>query len=228
MEEFEFTILMPCLDEERTLGGCIEEAGRYIAQRHLSAEILVADNGSSDSSAQIAKKKGARVVEIEKKGYGNALIGGIKAAKGTYVIMADCDGSYDFSHLDDFVEKLRMGYSLVVGNRFLGGIEKGAMPLSHRFFGVPLLSFIGRCRYGTFLGDFHCGLRGVLRQKALDIDFGCEGMEFATEMIAGFVQAGCLVAEVPVHLRKDGRQGRSHLRSIPDGLRHLRFLLFGR
>lgn len=161
MEEFEFTILMPCLDEERTLGGCIEEAGRYIAQRHLSAEILVADNGSSDSSAQIAKKK-------------------------------------------------------------------GAMPLSHRFFGVPLLSFIGRCRYGTFLGDFHCGLRGVLRQKALDIDFGCEGMEFATEMIAGFVQAGCLVAEVPVHLRKDGRQGRSHLRSIPDGLRHLRFLLFGR
>ncbi|MBQ5320391.1 MAG: glycosyltransferase family 2 protein [Oscillospiraceae bacterium] len=224
--EIELTILMPCLNEEKTIGFCIDEAKRYIEKSGISAEILISDNGSTDRSAEIAEKKGARVVHIEKKGYGNALIGGINSAYGKYIIMGDCDMSYDFYNIDEFVDKLREGYGLVMGNRFKGGIEKGAMPFSHRYFGVPALSLAGRIRYKTSIGDFHCGIRGFERKKALALGFKCEGMEFATEIIARFVKSGARIAEIAVPLRKDGRNAKSHLRSIPDGLRHLKFILF--
>lgn len=226
MGNVEFTILMPCLNEEKTIAACIREAKSYIEKMGLSAEILIADNGSTDDSQKIAVQNGARVTVVEKKGYGNALIGGIRAARGTYVIMGDCDLSYDFSKLDGFVEKLREGYELVMGNRFAGGIEKGAMPFSHQFFGVPFLSWAGRIRYNVSVKDFHCGLRGFCRQRALELNLSCPGMEFATEIIGRFAKSGAKIAEIPVRLRRDGRNGKSHLRTIPDGLRHLRYILF--
>lgn len=224
--EIEFTILMPCLNEEKTIGSCITEAQRFINENNISAEILIADNGSYDNSAEIAEAMGARVVSIPEKGYGNALIGGINAAYGKYIIMGDCDMSYDFYHIDEFVQKLREGYGLVMGNRFKGKIEKNAMPFSHRYFGVPFLSFAGRLRFKTTIGDFHCGLRGFNREKAISLGLKSSGMEFATEIIARFVKSGERIAEIPVRLRKDGRNSKSHLRSIPDGLRHIKFILF--
>lgn len=222
----ELTVLMPCLNEEKTICFCIEEAKRYIEESGISAEILIADNGSTDRSAEIAESMGARVVTVQEKGYGNALIGGINAAYGKYIIMGDCDMSYDFYHLDKFIEKLREGYGLVMGNRFRGGIEKGAMPFSHKYFGVPALSLAGRLRYKTTIGDFHCGIRGFDREKALALGLKCEGMEFATEIIARFVKSGAKITEIPVPLRRDRRNAKSHLRSIPDGWRHLKFILF--
>lgn len=220
----EFTILMPCLNEEKTIGSCIDEAKKGIAAGKISAEILVADNGSSDRSAFIAREHGARVVNVAEKGYGSALIGGIKAAQGKYIIMGDCDMSYDFSDIGGFVQKLREGYGLVMGNRF-GGIERGAMSFSHRYIGVPLLSLAGRIRYHTYVTDFHCGIRGFDRDKALALGLSCSGMEFATEIIGKFARSGEKIAQIPVKLRRDGRNGRSHLRSIPDGWRHLRFII---
>lgn len=226
MSDIELTILMPCLNEEKTVAFCIEEAKRFISENSISAEILIADNGSTDNSPKIAEKHGARVVSVPEKGYGNALIGGIKAAKGKYIIMGDCDKSYDFYRLDGFVEKLRSGYPFVVGDRFAGGIEKDAMPFSHRYFGVPLLSLLGRIRFRTNVKDFHCGIRAFDREAALSLGLRCGGMEFATEIIAKFALSGADIAQIPVPLRKDGRNGKSHLRSIPDGLRHLKFILF--
>ncbi|MCI7768024.1 MAG: glycosyltransferase family 2 protein [Oscillospiraceae bacterium] len=226
MNELEFTVLMPCLNEEMTVAFCIEEAKRFISDNNLSAEILIADNGSSDDSAKIAKMHGARVVYVPDKGYGSALIGGIKAARGRFIIMGDCDMSYDFYHLEGFTQKLREGYSLVMGDRFAGGIEKGAMPFFHRYFGIPLLSLLGRLRFNTDVRDFHCGIRAFDRRAALSLGLNCCGMEFATEIIAKFALSGAKIAQIPVVLRKDGRNGRSHLRSIPDGLRHLKFIVF--
>ncbi|MBQ8176789.1 MAG: glycosyltransferase family 2 protein [Oscillospiraceae bacterium] len=224
--DIELTILMPCLNEEKTIGFCIDEALRFISESGISAEILIADNGSTDRSAEIAENKGARVVEVKEKGYGNALIGGINAARGKYIIIGDCDMSYDFYHLGGFIKKLREGYALVMGNRFSGGIEKGAMPFSHRFFGIPALSLAGRLRYGTSIGDFHCGIRGFDREKALKLGLKCSGMEFSTEIIGRFVKSGEMVTEIAVPLRRDGRNAKSHLRTIPDGWRHLKFILF--
>lgn len=222
----ELTILMPCLNEEKTIGFCIDEAKRFIDKSGISAEILIADNGSTDHSVEIAESMDARVVRVEKKGYGNALIGGINAAYGKYIIMGDCDMSYDFYNIGEFVDKLRNGYALVMGNRFKGGIEKGAMPFSHKYFGIPALSLAGRIRYRTSIGDFHCGIRSFDREKALALGLKCEGMEFATEIIARFVKSGAMITEIPVPLRRDGRNAKSHLRSIPDGWRHLKFILF--
>lgn len=224
----EFTILMPCLDEEKTLGFCIDEVLGYLRKTRLNAEILIADNGSTDNSPQIAAAKGVRVVRVEERGYGNALIGGIRHARGRYIIMGDCDGSYDLGNLDGFVEALREGCDLVVGNRFLGGIEKGAMPFHHRYIGVPFLSWVGRIRYHTFVGDFHCGLRGFSREAAERLRLRCGGMEFSTEMIGRFARSGYQIREIPVVLRRDRREGRSHLRSIPDGWRHLKYMLWNR
>lgn len=226
MSDVELTILMPCLNEEKTVAFCIEEAKRYISENDISAEILIADNGSTDNSPKIAEEHGARVVFVPEKGYGNALLGGIKAARGKYVIMGDCDQSYDFYHLDGFVKNLRQGKAFVMGDRFAGGIEKGAMPFSHRYFGVPLLSLLGRIRFRTNVRDFHCGIRAFDREAALSLGLCCGGMEFATEIIAKFALSGADIAQIPVPLRKDGRNGKSHLRSIPDGLRHLKFILF--
>lgn len=217
----EFTILMPCLNEEKTVGECIRQARRGAEKMGLSYEILIADNGSDDNSREIAEKCGARVVVVPEKGYGSALIGGIKAARGRYIIMGDCDLSYDFTSLEGFVNCLREGADLVMGNRFKGKIEKGAMPFMHRYFGVPLLSFIGRVRYKTGVGDFHCGIRAFDRDKALALGLSCTGMEFATEIIGKFAMSGAVIKEIPADLRCDGRNGRSHLRSIRDGFRHL-------
>ena len=217
----EFTILMPCLNEEKTVGECIRQARRGAEKQGISYEILIADNGSDDNSREIAEKCGARVTVVPEKGYGSALIGGIKAARGRYIIMGDCDLSYDFTNLEGFVSGLREGADLVMGNRFKGNIEKGAMPFMHRYFGVPLLSFIGRVRYKTGVGDFHCGIRAFDREKALALGLSCTGMEFATEIIGKFAMSGAVIKEIPADLRCDGRNGRSHLRSIRDGLRHL-------
>ena len=221
----EFTILMPCLNEIHGLAFCIEEAKDCIRRLGLDAEILIADNGSTDGSPQIAEQLGAKVVYVAERGYGAALLGGIHAARGRYIIMGDADGSYDFGHLDAFVEKLREGNALVMGNRFRGGIEPGAMPFSHHI-GVRLLSVLARVRCHTTVGDFHCGLRAFDRERALELKLQCPGMEFATELIVHFAQSGARIAEIPTPLRKDLRGGRSHLRTVRDGLRHLYFILF--
>ena len=221
----ELTILMPCLNESATVAGCVREAAAYLASREIAGEILVADNGSADNSRELAAAAGAQVITVPEKGYGNAIRGAIRVAKGRYIIIGDCDGSYDFSNLDPILEKLRQGWHLVIGDRFSGGIMPGAMPFSHRYFGVPLLSWLGRCRFKVEVSDFHCGLRGAVRTAALEAGLQCPGMEFATEMIGRFADARLRICQVPVQLRKDLRQGPGHLRALPDGFRHLMLIL---
>jgi hypothetical protein len=221
----ELTILMPCLNEAETVATCVRKARSFLTRTGIEGEVLVADNGSSDGSPQLARDAGARVVEISKKGYGNALIGGIDAATGRYVIMADADDSYDFSQLDAFVDGLRAGNTMVIGHRFRGGIQRGAMPLLHRYLGNPVLSFAGRLFFSSEIGDFHCGLRGVDRAATLKLGLRAPGMEFASEMIVKATLARWRIAEVPTVLSPDGRSRAPHLRSWRDGWRHLRFLL---
>lgn len=221
----ELTILMPCLNESKTLKTCIDKAKLFLITHHIDGEILIADNGSTDGSQDIAKSLGARVVDIEEKGYGAALIGGCNAALGKYVIMGDSDDSYDFLNLMPFVEKLREGYELVMGNRFKGGIEKGAMPPLHRYIGNPVLSFIGRVLYHSNIKDFHCGLRGYNRESILKLNLHTTGMEYASEMVVQATLHKLKICEVPTTLRKDGRDRPPHLRSWSDGWRHLTFLL---
>lgn len=218
----ELTILMPCLNEERTIGFCIEQAKLFLDENDIVGEILIVDNGSVDRSVGIASKLGARVVVENKKGYGNALIRGFLEAKGEYVIYGDCDASYDFYHLDSYLEKLREGYDFVNGNRYLGGIEKGAMPFSHYYIGVPFLSFLGRIAYKVPFYDFHCGLRGFKRSSLPFLQ--ATGMEFATEIVYKFRVEGKKMIEIPTTLAKDRRIGRSHLRTIRDGVRHVYFI----
>ncbi len=221
----ELTILMPCLNESRTLETCISKAQTFLKENQIDGEVLIADNGSIDGSQDIARNAGARVVNIEEKGYGAALIGGSHAALGKYVIMGDSDDSYDFNNLMPFVEKLREGYELVMGNRFKGGIEKGAMPLLHRYLGNPVLSTIGRILYKSPIKDFHCGLRGYNRQSILDLNLHTTGMEYASEMVVQATLHNLKICEVPTTLKKDGRDRPPHLRSWYDGWRHLTFLL---
>lgn len=221
----ELTILMPCLNEAETLASCIRKALGYLAASGIKGEVLIADNGSSDGSQAIATGLGARVVPVPVRGYGAALIAGIKAAQGSYVIMGDSDDSYDFSRLDGFVERLRAGADLVMGNRFKGGIAKGAMPPLHRYLGNPVLSTIGRVLYRTPIGDFHCGLRGFSRTAILRLGLTSPGMEFASEMVMKATLAGLRIAEVPTTLSPDGRSRPPHLRSWRDGWRHLKLLL---
>jgi glycosyltransferase involved in cell wall biosynthesis len=221
----ELTILMPCLNEAETVATCVRKARRFLERTGIEGEVLVADNGSSDGSIEIAREAGARVVRIPDKGYGNALIGGIGAACGRFVIMADADDSYDFSQLDAFVDGLRAGNKMVIGHRFRGGIRPGAMPLLHRYLGNPVLSFAGRLFFSSGIGDFHCGLRGVDRESALELGLSAPGMEFASEMIVKATLAGWRITEVPTVLSPDGRSRAPHLRSWRDGWRHLRFLL---
>ncbi|MGN0674557.1 MAG: glycosyltransferase family 2 protein [Oscillospiraceae bacterium] len=226
MDEIELTILMPCLNEQQTVAQCVRQARQFLSESGICGEVLVSDNGSTDNSAALAQEAGARVVNVAERGYGNALIGGINAAHGKYIIIGDCDMSYDFLHLDGFVEKLREGYPLVMGCR-MDNIAPGAMPFSHRYIGVPILSMLGRLRFHTKVRDFHCGLRGFNREKALELELSCSGMEFATEIIGKFALSGAAIAEIPVTLSPDGRSGRSHLRTIRDGLRHIRYIFFG-
>lgn len=224
-ESVELTILMPCLNEAETLETCIRKAHTYLAESGVIGEVLIADNGSTDGSQEIARSCGARVVDVDEKGYGAALIGGTKAARGTYVIMGDADDSYDFLHLQPFVDKLREGYDLVMGNRFAGGIEDGAMPPLHKYLGNPVLSGIGRLFYNSSIGDFHCGLRGYNRASILQLDLRTTGMEYASEMVVQAELHHLRITEVPTTLKKDGRSRPPHLRSWHDGWRHLKFLL---
>lgn len=222
----ELTILMPCLNEAKTLAACIGEAQAYLARSGCRGEVLIADNGSTDGSPQIAEQAGARVVHCVEKGYGNALRCGIRHARGELVIFGDCDMSYDFYHLDELHEMLRQGYDLVVGDRFAVPPVREAMPFSHRL-GAPFLSWLGRLRYHCDIRDFHCGLRGFRRAAIETLDLRCGGMEFATEIIGRASLAGLRLGQVPVTLRPDGRDGKPHLRTVRDGLRHLRFILWG-
>jgi len=221
----ELTILMPCLNEAETVATCVRKARGFLERTRIEGEVLVADNGSSDGSPELALDAGARVVRIAQKGYGSALIGGMNAARGRFVIMADADDSYDFSQLDGFVEGLRAGNTMVIGHRFRGGIRPGAMPSLHRYLGNPLLSFAGRLFFSSGIGDFHCGLRGVDRGAAMQLGLRAPGMEFASEMIVKATLAGWRIAEVPTVLSPDGRSRAPHLRTWRDGWRHLRFLL---
>lgn len=224
-KKIEFTILMPSLNEENTIGICIEKAQKFLKENNIVGEVLISDNGSEDKSIEIAKKLGARVTYEKAKGYGSTLRKGTQEAHGKYVIMGDCDDSYDFLHLEKFVEKLRDGYELVMGNRFKGGIEKGAMPFSNRYIGNPVLSGIGRLLYKTPIGDWHCGLRGYNRDSILELNLKSTGMEYASEMIVEAVKHNLKIAEVPTTLKKDGRNRPPHLRRIRDGFRHLTYLI---
>lgn len=221
----ELTILMPCLNEAMTLARCIQAAQRFMVDAGVHGEVLIADNGSSDGSQRIAEDAGARVVHVAERGYGAALIAGIAQARGRYVVMGDSDESYDFYSLSDFLEQLRTGADLVMGNRFRGGIAAGAMPPLHRYLGNPVLSFVGRLFFRTSIGDFHCGLRGFSREAILRLGLVTPGMEFASEMVAKAALAGLRITEVPTTLRPDGRDRAPHLRTWRDGWRHLRFLL---
>ncbi len=221
----ELTILMPCLDEARTVGVCIHKAHAFLRRAGIHGEVLIADNGSTDGSQEIARALGARVVDVPRRGYGAALITGIQAARGRWVVMGDSDDSYDFSQLDAFVAELRHGTQLVMGNRFQGGIAPGAMPRLHRWLGNPVLSTVGRVLFDARVRDFHCGLRGFHREDVLSLGLCCSGMEFASEMVVKASLQGLHIAEVPTTLSPDGRGRPPHLRSWRDGWRHLRFLL---
>jgi len=216
---------MPCLNEAETVATCVRKAVGFITEHGIDGEVVVADNGSTDGSRELATEAGARVVPIAERGYGNALMGGIIAARGEYVIMGDSDDSYDFTNLMPFITELRQGYDLVMGNRFLGGIAPGAMPPLHKYLGNPVLSFIGRLFFPSAIGDFHCGLRGFRRDSAIALGLQATGMEFASEMVVKATLAKQKVTEVPTTLAKDGRSHPPHLRSWRDGWRHLRFLL---
>src|SRR5260370_14978563 len=221
----ELSIVMPCLNEAATIGRCIAKARAFLVGNAVAGEILVSDTGSSDRSQESAGWKHARVVDVAERGYGSALLGGIQAARGTYVIMGDSDDSYDFSALGGFLERLRAGDDLVMGNRFKGGIKPGAMPALHRYLGNPVLSAIGRAFFHSTVRDFHCGLRGFRRDAILALDLQSQGMEFASEMVVKATIRGLRISEVPTTLSPDGRGRPAHLRSWRDGWRHLRFLL---
>jgi hypothetical protein len=223
--EVELTILMPCLNEAETLALCISKAQAYLARSGVVGEVLIADNGSTDGSQAIAVSYGARVVPVAQKGYGAALLGGIAAAQGRFIIMGDADDSYDFGALDPFVAKLRAGADLVMGNRFRGGIEPGAMPFLHRYLGNPVLSLLGRLFFHVKTKDFHCGLRGFNVASIRKLDLRTTGMEFASEMVVRSALADLTIEEVPTTLKQDGRSRAPHLKTWRDGWRHLKFLL---
>lgn len=224
MEKIKLTILLPVLNEERTIATCIEKAKKFIARNSIDAEILIADNDSTDNSCEIAASMGARIIHVKERGYGSTLIHGIREAKGEYIIMADSDDSYDLENLEEFYEKLEEGFELVMGNRFKGGIEKGAMPFLHKI-GVPILSWVGRIVCNSKIGDFHSGIRGINKESFLKLNLECTGMEFASEMVVKAEKSNLKITEVPTTLKKDGRNRKPHLKTFSDGYRHLKFLI---
>jgi glycosyltransferase involved in cell wall biosynthesis len=221
----ELTIVMPCLNEAETLAICIQKAQQYLDYQGIAGEVVIADNGSTDGSREIAANLGVRVVPVATRGYGSALRGGIAAAYGQYIIMGDADDSYDFTNLNAFVEKLRSGYDLVMGNRFKGGIKPGAMPFLHKYLGNPVLTWLGKIFFGSPCNDFHCGLRGFRKDSIESLDLRTTGMEFASEMVVKASLRGLKITEVPTVLSPDGRSRPPHLKTWRDGWRHLRFLL---
>jgi glycosyltransferase involved in cell wall biosynthesis len=223
--DLDLTIIMPCLNEAETLASCISKAQSWSVSSGLNVEILIADNGSTDESRTIAIQLGARVVSVDERGYGAALTAGCRSALGRWIVMGDADDSYDFTSLNDFVSKLREGYDLVLGNRFLGGIKPGAMPWKNRYIGNPILSSVGRVLFSSNLGDFHCGLRAFTKAAFFRMDLRTSGMEFATEMVVKATMMKMKISEVPTTLSRDGRNRPPHLRPWRDGWRHLRFML---
>ena len=225
--QIEFSIVLPCLNEVETLESCITKIKQsmIVSEIENQYEIVIADNGSTDGSQDLALKLGARVIQIEEKGYGNALLGGIKQAKGEYVIMADADDSYSLDKLEEFISELRSGADLVMGNRFAGVIEKGAMPFLHKYLGNPVLSFLGRLFFKAQIRDFHCGLRGFKRERILSLQLQTTGMEFASELVVRSVLEDFKISQVATDLKKDGRSRPPHLNTWRDGWRHLVFLL---
>jgi hypothetical protein len=223
--EIELTILLPCLNEAETLATCIRKASSFLTVNVITGEIVVADNGSTDGSRQIAADLGASVVDVSERGYGAALLGGIEVVRGRYVVMGDADDSYDFTNLGLFLDKLRGGADVVIGNRFAGGIAPGAMPFLHKYLGNPVLSFLGRLFFGVRVRDFHCGLRAFRVAAVKGLRLKSPGMEFASEMVVRSALAGLTIVEVPTMLRPDGRNRPPHLKTWHDGWRHLKFLL---
>jgi len=225
MSDCEVSAVIPCLNEEKTLAICIEKAFSAFKRLQIKGEVVVADNGSTDRSVEIATRLGARVVNVPERGYGAALIAGIKGSNGSTIIMADADDSYDWSEIGPFIEKINQGFDLVMGNRFKGGIEPGAMPKLHKYLGNPVLSTIARITFKSDIGDFHCGMRAFRKESILQLNLKCTGMEFATEMIANAIRHQLKIAEIPTKLYVDKRDRPPHLRSFRDGWRHLRFIL---
>ena len=221
----ELSIVMPCLNEAETLEACVLKAQATLREHHIDGEIIVADNGSKDGSQAIANRLRARLVEVQEKGYGSALMGGILAARGKYIIMGDADDSYDFAQVPLFLKELREGFDLVMGNRFKGGIKPGAMPPLHKYLGNPVLSGLGRVFYRSDCGDFHCGLRGFSKEAFLRMGLRTTGMEFASEMVVKAALFKMRITEVPITLSPDGRSRPPHLNTWRDGWRHLRFML---
>lgn len=221
----ELSIVMPCLNEAATIGGCVSEAIATLRNEKIDGEVIVADNGSADGSQEIARRLGARVLDVPEKGYGRALQAGIAAARGRYVLMGDADGSYDFTHATRYLDPLRSGWELVMGNRFAGGIQRGAMPWKNRYVGNPLLSGLGRLFFRCPVRDFHCGLRAFSKAAIERLELRTGGMEFASEMVIKATLAGLRTTEIPTVLRRDGRNRAPHLRPWRDGWRHLRFML---
>lgn len=223
--KYELSIVMPCLNEAETVGVCVEKALTFLKENNVKGEVIVANNNSIDDSADIARRAGSRVVDVKEKGYGAALHGGVISSVSKYVIIGDADDSYDFGNLMPLLEKLRSGSDFVIGDRFKGEIEKGAMPPLHKYIGNPILSGLGKLFFRTKINDFHCGLRGFTIDAYHKVDMQSKGMEYASEMIVKAVMYGMRISEVPIKLSKDGRSGKPHLRSFRDGWRHLRFLL---
>jgi glycosyltransferase involved in cell wall biosynthesis len=219
------TVLLPCLDEAETIANCVRDARAFLDEEGVAGEVVVADNGSTDGSQDRAREAGARVVAVTLRGYGAALREGVLAAAGRFVVMADSDESYDVRHLGAFLERLRAGADLVMGNRFAGGIRRGAMPWLNRYIGNPILSFVGRLFFLTRIRDFHCGIRGFSRSAFDRMDLQTTGMEFASEMVVKSSLLGLRIEEVPTTLSPDGRGRPPHLRRWRDGWRHLRFML---
>ena len=224
-DSVEVSVVMPCLNEAETLETCIRKAQHAMAEALIAGEVIVADNGSMDGSVEIAERLGARVARISAKGYGNALMGGIAAAAGKFIIMGDADDSYDFGDIPKFVTQLRTGAQLVMGNRFQGGIKPGAMPPLHQYFGNPALTRIGRLFFGSPVHDFYCGLRGFRKDAYQTLGLRTTGMEFATEMVVKATLLKLRIEEVPTTLSPDGRSRPPHLRTWRDGWRTLRFFL---
>lgn len=227
MEDIELTILMPCLNEEKTIEICIKKAEKFLKENNINGEILIADNGSTDKSIEIAQKNNANIVHVKELGYGNAIRFGCKVAKGKYTIMGDSDDSYNFEELMPFLEKLREGNDLVIGNRYKGKMEKGAMKLSHKYIGTPIISFITKMKYSINIGDINCGLRGFDTKKFNDLNCKATGMEFATEMVIRFKEENLKIIEIGINFFKDGRNGKSHLRTVRDGMRHFKLIMKG-